>query len=1207
MQGTAAHQASNATGHWESEAAARLGDAILDSAGTDWRSPESVAAGWYHSVRYREMRERAVDLLQAEFGDSPLFVFKDPRVSKLLPFWLDVLDRFGATAKVVSILRSPLEVAASLQSRNGFDLPIGQLLWLRYVLDGEVSSRAVPRSFVTYDQLLDNAGDVAGRIGASLDLIWPRASLRTTAEIADFLSREHRHHSRDLAPPTGLHQGLLPLLAEVYMILRRWAVEGERPADRPALDRGREELDHALALLGEPLRLGIHHGSKSRRLEREREAQKISAHEQQQARIRAEEQFARAQAELEKLQFKTATLEASRAEAARRQQESQAALRRAEKQLLTVETARAEARLAAVEKELKAQRHAAAIERKLANQIRIAADRQRAIEHLRHDRARKVAERDQRNADLRNQIAALQNQVALVRAELIKPALAKRLTSGISRLLHLPRRSATARRASQLDLLRKSPLFDPHWYLDKYEDVRLQGLDAAEHYLDHGGKEGRSPSPNFDARYYLDVNADVREASINPLLHYIEHGQLEGRDIRAVGKGRGRRGLPPIGTAPLAGTFAEKSLAMQQAGGAVSEPSAAAFTLPPIEEADPSAWRARALSFSTLSRFTDSAADENLSAANYDFRGNGDAAHTWLSVLSGCAPAVPPPPVAEALRRRLCDGALLLTDAWFETHAELRLRLVLEPGAQPLILHALQDDGKGGLLPCGRVALNSGGQAILDARLPSPYRSLILVATDAAGDPIDSTLLPFPSLFRGGAHFGELGPLLPETGSAQAAACRLSGELLTKRHAVISGSASFALSAIEINVAGANGTEPALAPDLLAWLIHDLGVVVTAESKRQDDSAAALCADVAALGTPTIPRAESAHLKMPATGIPTLAALFALTGQLADDMCRSIHMDQEGAAAYSLACGAAAPLDMPGQVPGIEDNARTIGGCVDGGNPVPLAIHWCASAATGVQAFFPVAAGIPLASAQSQQGDRGLSVLVDCPADGSDLLPLLLSISQLRADFEVDCLLITDPRSPAITSFPRDLGVDVRVVESAETSSLGRLTAASGASRFEQLLLLDRSIILHDPRACLAMRDALRQPGIGAVSCALISEAAGAKGVVRVHRTVGWIATSDVDTRVSAEKPDLAMHALPARFPLVAPDLRCTMIDLAVLKDIGDRADGDLSLGLALAEKRLASMCLSFVTATSERPNVEGRRAVPIVPARALHIRNLLR
>jgi lipopolysaccharide biosynthesis protein len=81
-------------------------------------------------------------------------------------------------------------------------------------------------------------------------------------------------------------------------------------------------------------------------------------------------------------------------------------------------------------------------------------------------------------------------------------------------------------------LLRRSSLFDPDWYLATYPDVDGAGRDPLAHYLHQGAFEGRAPGPAFDSRWYLVQNPDVAAARINPLAHYLMAGRREGRAPR---------------------------------------------------------------------------------------------------------------------------------------------------------------------------------------------------------------------------------------------------------------------------------------------------------------------------------------------------------------------------------------------------------------------------------------------------------------------------------------------------------------------------------------------------------------------------------------------------------------------------------------------------------------------------------------------------
>jgi hypothetical protein len=78
-------------------------------------------------------------------------------------------------------------------------------------------------------------------------------------------------------------------------------------------------------------------------------------------------------------------------------------------------------------------------------------------------------------------------------------------------------------------LVAASGLFDPDWYLQRNMDVAKAGFDPLDHYLRHGGLEGRDPSPLFSSQKYLEQNPDVQAATMNPLVHYLRFGAAEGR------------------------------------------------------------------------------------------------------------------------------------------------------------------------------------------------------------------------------------------------------------------------------------------------------------------------------------------------------------------------------------------------------------------------------------------------------------------------------------------------------------------------------------------------------------------------------------------------------------------------------------------------------------------------------------------------------
>lgn len=97
-----------------------------------------------------------------------------------------------------------------------------------------------------------------------------------------------------------------------------------------------------------------------------------------------------------------------------------------------------------------------------------------------------------------------------------------------TRALALPFSFHRERKVSrQLQQMRSSSLFDREWYLERYPDVALSGIDPARHYLLHGGLEGRDPGPEFSSEWYIAHHPEIVAQHINPLVHYLvlQHGK----------------------------------------------------------------------------------------------------------------------------------------------------------------------------------------------------------------------------------------------------------------------------------------------------------------------------------------------------------------------------------------------------------------------------------------------------------------------------------------------------------------------------------------------------------------------------------------------------------------------------------------------------------------------------------------------------------
>ena len=252
---------SNERGFWESPDIVEVNKDILVSAGTkleEWRADEWRAFDprWYDSPQTERFHDRAQAVLERQFGDSRLFVIKDPRICRLLPFWIETLARFDARPLIVSPIRNPLDVAESLEARDGIQLSIGCLMWLQHVLSAEAASRELTRAFLRYEQLLSEPHAVVDRLADTLGVSWPRRMSDADVEIDAFLSSGLRHHRND-DDRVFRNPRLSAWLRSSFEILDRWARGDEREADTAELDRIRTALDDAMPAFDRAVSVGL--------------------------------------------------------------------------------------------------------------------------------------------------------------------------------------------------------------------------------------------------------------------------------------------------------------------------------------------------------------------------------------------------------------------------------------------------------------------------------------------------------------------------------------------------------------------------------------------------------------------------------------------------------------------------------------------------------------------------------------------------------------------------------------------------------------------------------------------------------------------------------------------------------------------------------------------------------------------------------------
>jgi hypothetical protein len=239
----------NPSGYWESSPLVQATDDLLASAGSSWDDWRRLDPQWYGSDEAPRFRDRFQNIVKSEYDEKPLFVVKDPRLCRLMPFFLSVLKDMAVAPVALLSIRDPLEVALSLHRRDGFSISKSVALWLRHVLEAEFHSRQIPRCFISYENLLKDWRLEMGRASDTAGIAWPVDPETAAVLIERFLVAD-LHHERNESAEVEQHPDLLFLATETYDLLSAASRVGAGHHLLRRIDVIREKFDQASDFFG---------------------------------------------------------------------------------------------------------------------------------------------------------------------------------------------------------------------------------------------------------------------------------------------------------------------------------------------------------------------------------------------------------------------------------------------------------------------------------------------------------------------------------------------------------------------------------------------------------------------------------------------------------------------------------------------------------------------------------------------------------------------------------------------------------------------------------------------------------------------------------------------------------------------------------------------------------------------------------------------
>ena len=175
--------------------------ALLSAVGLLWHDAVPIDPAALLHLAQGESGSQALALLRDKLAPHACLGLKDPRLSRLLPFWRPLWHVGGLRPHCLLSLRHPASVAHSLARRDGMEASHACALWLWHLLDAIEGSCGLPCLVVDYNTLLADPKRQIRRAGGFLGRSVDTAALEEFC--SDFLDDSLCHHRAGIAGPSA--------------------------------------------------------------------------------------------------------------------------------------------------------------------------------------------------------------------------------------------------------------------------------------------------------------------------------------------------------------------------------------------------------------------------------------------------------------------------------------------------------------------------------------------------------------------------------------------------------------------------------------------------------------------------------------------------------------------------------------------------------------------------------------------------------------------------------------------------------------------------------------------------------------------------------------------------------------------------------------------------------------------------------------------
>lgn len=199
----------NPKGFFENNIICGFNQDLLAQLKVKWFSTYFLPHNWHTREDFSTELKKLHKIFDQQFSGLDHIVLKDPRMSVLLPLYLDFFRQRGINPFFVLSHRSSQAIASSLSKRNSFTVEKSHLLWLDHIIKAERYTRNQPRLFVSYEKIIEAPESFLSAFCEKAGL--PAPSVKALQQAGEFVDKSLNHFGQ--APMTNADMPLYDFTA----------------------------------------------------------------------------------------------------------------------------------------------------------------------------------------------------------------------------------------------------------------------------------------------------------------------------------------------------------------------------------------------------------------------------------------------------------------------------------------------------------------------------------------------------------------------------------------------------------------------------------------------------------------------------------------------------------------------------------------------------------------------------------------------------------------------------------------------------------------------------------------------------------------------------------------------------------------------------------------------------------------------------------